>query len=206
MKSPDTSENHLREGLRALASEVEVEGDVESTFQRSRLRRRRRTIRGAAAALALLAVSGGLIGWFASGIDNSTEHRASPPSAVAGASCEVVNDGVPVFQGFAEGTSPSAASGEEVTINGSGLYSPAEKVEVWWNLDRPDLPQPGESSAQGSDEGFLAATGPIDFGCTFEVSFPVPNAAPGEYPVVVRLYDPNSSFYLESEYPFTVVG
>jgi hypothetical protein len=91
----------------------------------------------------------------------------------------------------AEFTPVAGAPGSVVTVAGTtlrgedGRYTPADRVEVWWNERWPveGLPAP-------LGERMRLAVQDISGRCHFAVRFLVPDVAPGRYPLVVHAYHP----------------
>ncbi len=199
------SEEKMREGLGRLAEAEARPGDIDRVVSRGgQLRRRRWLWELAVAAVVVTALSGSV--WVGLAGDEG-QLGPNPKETVAGATCDVVNDGVPVFVGFPEDSTPTAAPGDTVAIEGAGVYSPATKVEVLWNEDVPGLPRPDQTTGEaesGPASGTLVASGDLAYKCSFRIQFTVPNVPAGRYPLAVRIFDPNSTFYLIMELPFRV--
>lgn len=190
----ESNEDDLKLGLAALGNEVRVQGDLERVRHRAARIGHRQTIRYVVVAVAVLVAA--TTGAFALRGDGTTAERA-----IAGAECDVVNDGVPTFPQFAEGETPHGRPGDRIDVSGSGFYAPAKRVDVLWNEMQDGL---SDGPAKRPGPSFRAARGDVEFGCRFQVDFAVPDVAPGEYSVIVRVYDPESRFAVASESAFAV--
>jgi hypothetical protein len=80
----------------------------------------------------------------------------------------------------------SGSPGDTITVSGptlrgeDGRYTPATRVEVWWNASRLQAPIQGQ----------MVASLPIEGLCRFRVTFAIPDVPPGEYPVTTVIYQP----------------
>jgi hypothetical protein len=150
----------------------------------SRMSRRRAGPYGLALAAVLVA---GAIVAASFGLPGGEHATSSSSRDSSGARCNVINKGVPRFSAFAEDSTPSGRPGETIVIAGAGYYAPASRVEVRF----------GTGSAP-------VAAGKVDSGCSFRVTFKVPDVPPGRHRILVTLVDSQSSFRLESEHAFDV--
>ncbi len=196
----DQNEEQLRRSLRELGHEEVLSGDVGDVVVRGRaIRRARRLVAGGVGAS--MVIVGVWLGVTALDLGDGTP----PRRVVAGAECEVVNDGVPVFPQFHEDETPHGVPGDRIVIEGHGFYAPASKVEVLWNEDVPGLTDPDQpADGKGTGSTLQIATGDLENHCSFRVEFPVPDVPAGTYPLNVRIYDPASPYYISSEFSFQV--
>jgi len=193
----DMSDEEVREALEKLGSELSEDGDLPRVEDRSRRYRRRRAgAVGTVAAVVLASLSGAIL--LQSG---QPSPEKVPRRAVAGAECDIANDGVPTFPQFHEDEIPSGGPGTSIVVAGSGFYAPATEVEVVWNSGAL-----GVDNAPESEEGPTStlASGSLQSGCEFRLTFLVPTVPPGRYPILVRLFDPGSDFSVMSEFSFDV--
>jgi hypothetical protein len=81
----------------------------------------------------------------------------------------------------------SGSPGDTITVSGptlrgeDGRYTPATKVDVWWDAGRLQAL---------SSQGRMVASSPIEGLCRFRVSFPIPDVPPGDYPVTALIHSP----------------
>jgi hypothetical protein len=112
---------------------------------------------------------------------------AEPPVLVSEFGALVPDQGVP---------------GDEIMLSGptgrdeNWFWSPLDRIEVWWSQESIGVPE------ETADKHLLASLDPAG-GCTFDVSFRVPNAPAGRYVVTVLGYH-SDGFGLMGERTFTV--
>jgi hypothetical protein len=193
----DMSGEEVREALEAIGSQLNQDGDLRRVEGRSRRHRRHRV--GAVGSVPIVVLAS--LSAFILLRSGQPSREGAPRRAVAGAECDIANDGVPTFPQFHEDEIPSGAPGSSIVVTGSGFYVPATQVEVVWNSGAL-----GVDNAPETEEGttITLASGSLLSGCEFRMKFLVPTVPAGRYPILVRLFDPESEFSVMSEFSFDV--